>query len=571
MDRHLPQRKDQAAFIWEADDPNKPEIITYQTVFEDVCRIANLLQYHGVKKGDRVCIYMPMVPEAVCAMLACTRIGAIHSVVFAGFSAEALRARIMDADSRIVLTANIGLRGGRVTHLKRTVDEALLGCNVEKVFVYKHVHKNVEIQMKAGRDLWLREEMNKHRPFCPAVTVNAEDPMFMLYTSGSTGKPKGLIHTTGGYLAYVAHTSKIVWDLQEGDRFACVADIGWITGHSYVVYGPLLNGVTSLLFESIPTYPNNSRYWKMIQDHKLTQFYTAPTAIRTLMSFGDAPTKGFDKSSLRILGSVGEPINPEAWRWYNNVIGENKCAIVDTWFQTETSGISITPLPSAIPTKPGCATLPFFGQRPLLLNSTDGTIIEGPGEGILVLANPWPGVARTIYNDHERYMQTYLNPYPGYYFTGDGAKRDEDGYLWITGRVDDVINKCGHRLGTAEIESALVLHASCAEAAIIAIPDDIRGQAIVGFVILNDGEVESEEIIQQLRVQVRTQIGGIAVPDHLIILPGLPKTRSGKIMRRILRKVAENQAEQIGDISTLADPDVVELLIAKVNQIIYHK
>jgi len=571
LDRHLPHKADHPAFIWESDEPGQAQNITFQQLTDDVCRLANVLLQCGVKKGDRVAIYMPMVPEAAVAMLACTRIGAVHNVVFAGFSSEALRSRILDADCRILLTANVGLRGSRIIPLKKTVDEALLGCpEVKHVLVYHHVHRQgVEVPMKDGRDFWMREEMDKHRPYCPPVPVDAEDPMFMLYTSGSTGKPKGLVHTTGGYAVYTAHTSKMVWDLHDDDRFACVADVGWITGHTYVVYGPLLNGVTSLLFESVPTYPNNSRYWQVIQDHKITQFYTAPTAIRTLMSFGNQPLEGYDRSSLRILGSVGEPINPEAWRWYYNEVGQQRCAVVDSWFQTETGAISICPLPGVTPMKPGAATLPFFGQKPVLLHPTTGEVIEGPGEGLLVLAQPWPGIARTIHGDHERYMSTYLQHYPGYYLTGDGARRDEDGYFWITGRVDDVINKCGHRLGTAEIESALVSHSSCAEAAVVAVADDVKGQAIVAFVILSEGEKESPEMVQQLKLQVRHEIGGLAVPDYLIIVPGLPKTRSGKIMRRILRKLAENESSQLGDTSTLADPDIIDALIERTNLVMH--
>jgi len=568
LDRHLKERANHTAFIWESDEPGQHREISFQEATDEVCRFANVLIQHGVKKGDRVAIYMPMVPEATYAMLACCRIGAIHSAVFAGFSAEALRSRILDADCRVVLTADVGARGGRTIPLKRTVDEALRGCpNVSSVIVYKHVHKNAEVTMEEGRDFWLHEEMEKQRPYCPPVSMDAEDPMFMLYTSGSTGKPKGLVHTTGGYAVYTAHTTKIVWDLHPNDRFACVADVGWITGHTYVVYGPLLNGVTSLLFESVPTYPDPSRYWKLIDEHKITQFYTAPTAIRTLMSFGNTPLDDTQRTSLRVLGSVGEPINPEAWRWYHNIVGKERCAIVDSWFQTETSAICICPLPGVTPMKPGSATLPFFGQRPVLLDSSTAEVIEGTGEGLLMLANPWPGIARTIYNGHDRYLKTYLQDYPGYYFTGDGAKRDDDGYIWITGRVDDVINKCGHRLGTAEIESAMVLHASCSEAAVVAIPDDIKGQAIVAFAVLNSGEHESDELAQALKLQVRQQIGGLAVPDFLIIVPGLPKTRSGKIMRRILRKLAENQFDQLGDTSTMADVDILEIVMEKTRSI----
>ena len=565
LDRHLSTKADHPAFIWESDELGKGQTITFREVHEQVCRLANVLRHSGVQKGDRVAIYMPMVPEAAYAMLACTRLGAIHSVVFAGFSAEALRSRILDADCRVLLTANVGLRGGRAIPLKSTVDEALKGCpNLHTVLVYRHAHHSGgEVPMKEGRDRDLREEMEKQDTNCPPVPVDAEDPMFMLYTSGSTGKPKGLVHTTGGYLAYAAHTSRLVWDLHSDDRFACVADVGWVTGHTYVVYGPLLNGVTSVIFESVPTYPNNSRYWQMIQDHKITQFYTAPTAIRTLMAAGDQPLEGFDRSSLRILGSVGEPINPEAWRWYFNIVGQGRCAIVDSWFQTETGGICICPLPGVTPMKAGSATLPFFGQKPLLLDPTTAAVIEGPGEGLLVLGQAWPGLARTIYGDHDRYKATYMEHYPGFYFTGDGARRDDDGYIWVTGRVDDVINKCGHRLGTAEIESALVTHPACAEAAVVAIPDDVRGQAIVAFVILREGFQSSAELSQALKMQVRQEIGGLAVPDWLLIVPGLPKTRSGKIMRRILRKLAENEANQLGDISTLADPDIVALLITQ--------
>ena len=572
LDRHLEKLGDHPAFIWEGDEPGKHQTITFREATNQVCRMANLLIQYGVKKGDRVAIYMPMVPEAAYAMLACTRIGAIHSVVFAGFSAEALRSRIIDADCKVLITGNIGLRGGRIIRLKNTVDDALVGCTgVEHVFVYKHPHKELdkEVHMVDGRDIWLLDAMKEQRPYCPPIDMDAEDPMFMLYTSGSTGKPKGLVHTTGGYLVYTAHTTKIVWDLHPNDRFACVADVGWITGHTYVVYGPLLNGTTSVIFESLPTYPSPNRYWKLIEEHKITQFYTAPTAIRTLMSFGDEPTKDTDRSSLRILGSVGEPINPEAWRWYYNIVGEGRCSIVDSWFQTETCAISICPLPAATPMKPGSATLPFFGQNPKLLDATSGDIIDGEGEGLLVLSQPWPGMARTIYNGHSRFMQTYFDSYPGYYFTGDGAKRDKDGYIWVTGRVDDVINKCGHRLGTAEIESALVTHSSCSEAAVVAIPHDIKGNAIVAFVILTSEAVECDELANELKLKVREQIGGLAVPDWLIIVPGLPKTRSGKIMRRILRKLAENQADQLGDTSTLADVDILTAVIEKTMKIMH--
>jgi len=572
LDRWVKTKPKELAFIWEADVPGNHLEITFEQAFAQVCRFANLLIMNGVKKGDRVAIYMPMVPEAAYAMLACARIGAIHSVVFAGFSAEALRARILDADCQVVLTANVGVRGGRTIPLKATVDAALIGCpNVRRVFVHKHRHHPTSVTMKADRDFWLEEGLEAQRPYCPAVPVDSEDPLFMLYTSGSTGKPKGLIHTTGGYLTYAAHTTKMIWDIHPGDRFACVADVGWITGHTYVLYGPLLNGCTTAIFESIPTFPDASRYWQMIETHKFTQFYTAPTAIRTLMSYGTEFVSKNDCSSLRVLGSVGEPINPEAWRWYYNEVGKQKCSVVDSYWQTETGGIVITPLPGATTTKPGSATFPFFGQVPKILDPITGDEIQGSGEGVLVLSQPWPSMARTIYGDHSRYMSTYLNAYPGFYFTGDGASRDEDGYIWITGRVDDVITKCGHRLGTAEIESSLVLHPSCAEAAVVAIPDEIRGQAIVAFVILNRGETASAELEAQLRQQPRQQIGGIAVPDYLIILPGLPKTRSGKIMRRILRKVAEGTADQLGDVSTLAEPEVVPILIQQVNAIIYKK
>ena len=563
VDRHLPTRANQTAFLYEGDEPGDVKHITYRELHDRVCQLANVLIRRGVKKGDRVAIYMPMVPEAAMAMLACARIGAIHSVIFAGFSADSLRDRILDADCRVVLTANEGLRGSKRIPLKATVDVAVAECpDVHSVVVLARTE--ADVPMVEGRDIDMATAMAAERPHCPCVSVDAEDLLFLLYTSGSTGKPKGLGHSTGGYLAYAAHTHRLVFDYHDGDVYACVADIGWITGHTYVVYGPLANGATTVLFESIPTYPDCGRYWDVVQRLKINQFYTAPTAIRAIAREGDDPVTKYDRSSLRILGTVGEPINPEAWRWYNDVVGDGECAIVDTWWQTETGGHMITPLPGATPTKPGSATLPFFGVEPVLLEAESGRELEGNDiSGVLAIKRSWPGQARTIWGDHQRYIETYFSAYTGYYFTGDGCRRDEDGYYWITGRVDDVINVSGHRMGTAEVESALVEHEACAEAAVVAFPHEIKGQGIFAYVILNQGFEESEELAKAMKQMVRKIIGPIATPDHVLLTSGLPKTRSGKIMRRILRKIAAKETDQLGDTSTLADPAVVDELIAK--------
>ena len=562
VDRHVAERGDQVAIIWESDEPGEGKKITYKELQREVSRLANVLRHNGIRKGDRVAIYMPMIPEAAYAMLACARIGAVHSVVFAGFSAEALRDRINDAKCKAVITADEGLRGKKIIPLKRTVDEAVMACPcVEHVFVAERTGSKVPFY--EPRDIWLNEAMRQERPYCPIEEVDAEDTLFLLYTSGSTGKPKGVAHTTAGYLLYTALTHKYVFDYQDGDVFACVADIGWITGHSYIVYGPLANGATTLMFESVPTYPNAGRYWDMVERHKITQFYTAPTAIRAIARESDEFVKKYDRSSLRVLGTVGEPINPDTWKWYYEVVGESRCSIVDTWWQTETGGIMITPLPGATPTKPGSATYPFFGIEPVLLNE-QGEEIEGNDvSGLLAMKRPWPGMARTIQGDHERFMDVYLNPYSGFYLTGDGANRDADGYYWITGRVDDVINVSGHRIGSAEVESALVSHPACAEAAVVGVPHEIKGQGIFAYVLIREGFEDNEELVGELRNEVRHHIGPVATPDFIMISPGLPKTRSGKIMRRILRKVAAKDTSELGDVSTLADPTVVDGLIAK--------
>jgi len=562
IDRHLADRAEQIAILWEGDEPGDVRRITYRELHEEVCRLANALIARGVRKGDRVAIYMPMVPEAAYAMLACARIGAIHSVIFGGFSAESVRDRILDADCRVLITADEGLRGKKAVPLKRTADQALSSCPaVHTVFVHKRTGEHVT--MTTGRDIWMRDAMDAQRPWCPAESMDSEDLLFLLYTSGSTGKPKGVGHSTAGYLLYAAATHKYVFDYREGDIYACMADVGWVTGHSYIVYGPLCNGATTFMFEGIPTYPDAGRYWDMVQRHKITSFYTAPTAIRAVAKEGYDLPKKYDRSSLRVLGSVGEPINPEAWRWYYEAVGDSRCSIVDTFWQTETGGHMITPIPGVTALKPGSATLPFFGVQPLIL---DDKGVEQKGNdvsGILVFKATWPGMARTIYGDHQRFVNTYFKPFPGYYFTGDGCRRDKDGYYWITGRVDDVINVSGHRMGTAEVESALVAHPACAEAAVVGYPHEIKGQGIFAYVILKNGFAESPELIAGLKGEVRKIIGPIATPDKILVTPGLPKTRSGKIMRRILRKVAAMETDNLGDISTLADPSVVQILVDK--------
>ena len=561
LDRHLATRGEQAAVIWEPDDPAEAaKTISYRQAHEEVCRMANALKALGVAKGARVTIYMPMIPEAAWAMLACARIGAIHSVVFGGFSPDSLANRIHDCDSSVVVTADEGLRGGRKVPLKANVDAALEKCpGVAKVLVVRRT--GAAVAMKEGRDLWwhaLREEVAAD---CPPESMRAEDPLFILYTSGSTGKPKGVLHTTGGYLVYASITHRYVFDYHDGDIYWCTADVGWVTGHSYIVYGPLANGATTLMFEGVPNWPDASRHWQVVDRHKVNIYYTAPTAIRALMREGDGPVKATSRASLRLLGSVGEPINPEAWEWYRRVVGDGRCPIVDTWWQTETGGILIAPLPGATRLKAGSATRPFFGIRPALV-SNDGKLLEGAAEGNLCLLDSWPGQMRTVYGDHERFVATYFSTYAGKYFTGDGARRDEDGYYWITGRVDDVLNVSGHRMGTAEVESALVAHAKVAEAAVVGAPHDIKGQGIYAYVTLNAGEEPSEALAKELVAWVRKEIGPIASPDWLQWAPGLPKTRSGKIMRRILRKIAENDFGNLGDISTLAEPAVVEDLVA---------
>ena len=561
VDRHLPTRADQVAIIWEGDDPQHSQLITYEELHTEVCKFANVLKTLGVKKGDRVCIYMPMLAEAATVMLACTRIGAVHSIVFGGFSAEALKDRILDSDCQFVVCADEGYRGGKILPIKSSVDEAVLSClNVKKVIVIKNTGNPVA--WLDERDVWYHEAMELASNVCPAEIMSAEDPLFILYTSGSTGKPKGVLHTTGGYLLYAAITHKYIFDYQEGDIYWCTADIGWITGHTYMIYGPLCNGATTLVFEGVPTYPEVDRLWKVIDKHQVNIFYTAPTVIRALMAHGDEFVKHTCRDSLRILGSVGEPINPEAWEWYYHQVGESNCPIMDTWWQTETGGILITPLPGVTDLKPGSATLPFFGIKPEIMDA-QGVLMEGEAEaeGVLVISASWPGQARTVYGDHPRFKDTYFNHYPGYYFAGDGARRDEDGYFWITGRVDDVLNVSGHRMGTAEIESALVLHESVSEAAVVGYPHDIKGQGIYAYVTLNKGVESSDELKNQLKALVRKEIGAIAYPDIIQWAPGLPKTRSGKIMRRILRKIAANELENLGNTSTLADPTVVDELI----------
>jgi acetyl-CoA synthetase len=560
IDRHLPQRAAQTALLWEGDDPADSKQISYGELKDQVCRLANALKARGVRKGDRVCIYMPMIPEAAYAMLACTRIGAVHSVVFGGFSPEALKDRILDSDCQTLITADEGVRGGKRIPLKANADKALASCpNVHTCLVVKRTGGDIAWQQ--GRDLWYHEAVAKAATECPPVSMDAEDPLFILYTSGSTGKPKGVLHTTGGYLLQAAMTFKYVFDYREGDIFWCTADVGWVTGHTYIIYGPLANGAISLMFEGVPTYPDAGRCWQVVDKHQVNTFYTAPTAIRALHAVGNEPVTRSSRASLRLLGSVGEPINPEAWEWYYEVVGDSRCPIVDTWWQTETGAHMITPLPGAFTLKPGSATLPFFGVEPALLNDA-GREIEGPGAGYLVIKSSWPGQIRTVYGDHQRMLATYFKPYPGYYFTGDGASRDADGYYRITGRVDDVLNVSGHRMGTAEVESALVLHEDIAEAAVVGYPHDIKGQGIYAFVTPMQGVEPSAELRAQLLALCTAEIGAFAKPDIIQWAPGLPKTRSGKIMRRILRKIAEHELDNLGDTSTLADPSVVENLIA---------
>ncbi len=559
IDRHLEKRGDQTAIISEGDDPDQSRRITYRELHAEVCRFANVLKKQGVAKGDRVTIYLPMIPEAAYAMLACARIGAIHSVVFGGFSPESLANRIRDCDSKVIVTADEGVRGGKIVPLKHNVDEALAHApGVTSVIVVTRTGAGVPMQ--DGRDILYEDEAEKVSSECAPEPMGAEDPLFILYTSGSTGKPKGVLHTTGGYLVYAALTHQYIFDYHDGDVFWCTADVGWVTGHTYIVYGPLANGATTLMFEGVPNYPDSSRFWQVIDKHQVSIFYTAPTALRALMREGEAPVKRTSRSSLRLLGTVGEPINPEAWLWYHRVIGESRCPIVDTWWQTETGGALIAPLPGAIALKPGSATRPFFGVRPALVDDK-GNFLDGAASGNLVLLDSWPGQMRTVYGDHQRFFDTYFRTYPGMYFTGDGCRRDEDGYFWITGRVDDVLNVSGHRLGTAEIESALVAHAKVAEAAVVGMPHDIKGTGIYAYVTLNVGETGDENLSSELKHWVAREIGAIARPDAIQFAPGLPKTRSGKIMRRILRKIAENELGNLGDTSTLADPHVVEDLV----------
>lgn len=563
VDRHLATLGDRTAIIWAQDEPGQYTHISYRELKHQVCRLANVLLAHGVRKGDRVCIYLTMVPQLVYAMLACARIGAVHSVVFGGFSSESLRDRIVDARCKVVITANEGLRGGRRVPLKKTVDRAIEGMSLVETVLVAHRTDTV-VDMRPGRDWALEDECHRHRSTCTNEWMGAEDPLFILYTSGSTGKPKGLLHTTGGYLVYVGFTHKMVFDYHPGDIYFCAADVGWVTGHSYVVYGPLLNGATTVLFESTPLYPDAGRYWRIVDDLGVNIFYTAPTALRALAQHGSEPVKRYRRSSLRVLGSVGEPINPEVWRWYHDMIGDGRCAVVDTWWQTETGGILISPLPGATPTKPGSAMQPFFGVKPVIVDPETGEPKnDGPAAGALCLASPWPGQARTVWGDHQRFRETYFTKYPGYYFTGDGARRDEEGDYWITGRIDDVLNVSGHRLGTAEVESALVAHEAVAEAAVVGYPHPLKGQGIYAYVLLNADYPggDAEQLAGALKQQVRFMIGAFAAPDVIHIASGLPKTRSGKIMRRILRKVAASEYADLGDLTTLAEPDVVERLI----------
>ena len=562
IDRHLESKGDQTAIIWEGDDPNDDKKITFNELHQHVSKLANALKIRGVKKGDRVCIYMPMIPEAGYAMLACARIGAVHSVVFGGFSPEALKGRILDSDCQVVITADEGMRAGKQIPLKANTDKALEDCpNVHTVLTINRTGAN--INWVENRDVWYHDAMEHASADCPCEEMDAEDPLFILYTSGSTGTPKGILHTTGGYLLYSAITTKYTFDLQENDIYWCTADVGWITGHSYLLYGPLANATTTVFFEGVPNYPSASRFWEVVDKHKVTVFYTAPTAIRALMAAGDEPVTKTSRASLRLLGTVGEPINPEAWQWYYNVIGETRCPIVDTWWQTETGGHMLTPLPGATALKPGSATQPFFGVQPGLIDAETNKLIEGTGEasGALVMIGSWPGQIRSIYGDHQRMVDTYFKDYPGYYFSGDGARRDADGYYWITGRMDDVLNVSGHRMGTAEVESALVLHEKIAEAAVVGYPHDIKGQGIYAYVTAINGVEYTDELKKELVDLCRQEIGPIAKPDIIQWAPGLPKTRSGKIMRRILRKIAENDIDTLGDTSTLADPAVVDHLI----------
>ncbi len=560
IDRHLATRANQTAIIWEGDDPANDKHITYAELSEKVNKLANVMKGLGVHRGDRVVLYLPMIPEATYAMLACTRIGAVHSIVFGGFSPEALASRVDDCGAKLIVTADQGLRAGKAVPLKKNVDAAMEYCGHVPTLVVEHT--GGDVPMDASRDHSYTALMAKASADCPPEAMNAEDPLFILYTSGSTGKPKGVVHTTGGYLVFAAMTHQYTFDYHDGDIFWCTADVGWVTGHSYIVYGPLANGATTLMFEGVPTYPDVGRFWAVCEKHKVNQFYTAPTAIRSLMQYGDDPVKPYDLSSLKLLGTVGEPINPEAWNWYNNVVGKGKVPIVDTWWQTETGGHLLTPLPGATATKPGSATLPFFGVQPVVLDATTGKeITETAAEGVLCIKDSWPGQMRTVYRDHERFVATYFSDYKGTYFSGDGCRRDEDGYYWITGRVDDVINVSGHRMGTAEVESALVAHAAVSEAAVVGFPHDIKGQGIYCYVTLMDGWDYADELKTELRNWVRKEIGPIASPDHIQWAPGLPKTRSGKIMRRILRKIAENDYGALGDTSTLADPAVVDDLI----------
>ena len=559
LDRHLDSRGDQVAIIWEGDEPSDSKTLTYRELYEEVCRFANVLKNNGVKKGDRVTIYLPMVPEIAVAVLACARIGAIHSVIFGGFSPDSIAGRIHDSDSTLIVTADEGMRGGRPVPLKKNADEALKKCpTIEKCIVLKRT--GGDVNWEDGRDVWYHEAIANASTVCPPEEMNAEDPLFILYTSGSTGTPKGVLHTTGGYMVYASMTHQYIFDYHDGEIYWCTADVGWITGHSYIVYGPLANGATTLIFEGVPNYPDSSRFWQVCDKHKVNIFYTAPTAIRALMREGNGPVKATKRDSLRLLGSVGEPINPEAWMWYYNTVGEGRCPIVDTWWQTETGGILISPLPGATPLKPGSATRPFFGITPQIVNA-NGKVLEGAAEGNLILTDSWPGQMRTVYGDHDRFIKTYFSTYEGNYFTGDGCRRDDDGYYWITGRVDDVINVSGHRMGTAEVESALVGHPKVAESAVVGYPHEIKGQGIYAYVTLMEGEESSDELRIELINWVRKEIGPIASPDLVQWAPGLPKTRSGKIMRRILRKIAANEHDQLGDTTTLADPAVVDDLV----------